>query len=69
MTWPAGYVHRCVRVEPAAGNAPIASPTLCPFTVFAFTTSQFRDNFRIQVEPTRLFAVLEFLEDDGEEYL
>jgi NADH-quinone oxidoreductase subunit C len=30
-----------------------------------FTTSQFRDNFRIHVEPARLFAVLEFLKDDG----
>jgi NADH-quinone oxidoreductase subunit C len=31
----------------------------------AFTTSQFRDNFRIHIEPGRLHAVLEFLKADG----
>jgi NADH-quinone oxidoreductase subunit C len=30
-----------------------------------FTTSQFRDNFRVLVEPARLYAVLEFLKADG----
>jgi NADH-quinone oxidoreductase subunit C len=30
-----------------------------------FTTSQFRDNFRILVGPDRLFTVLEFLKADG----
>jgi NADH-quinone oxidoreductase subunit C len=31
----------------------------------AFTTSRFRDNFRIQVEPGRLYEVLKQLRDDG----
>src|SRR5215813_10052290 len=30
-----------------------------------FTTSEFRDNFRIHVEPGRLFPVLDFLKADG----
>jgi NADH-quinone oxidoreductase subunit C len=30
-----------------------------------FTTSQFRDNFRVHVEPVRLYPVLEFLKADG----
>jgi NADH-quinone oxidoreductase subunit C len=31
----------------------------------SFTTSEFRDNFRVHVEPARLFAVLEQLKADG----